>query len=177
MDANYIECFLGDDPIFGTEEDPPDDLDEATEANKVRADKLEGLVMKLRNEFQAYNAASNNTSLDALRSVVTGLKTELLSLHPVDEFDYSSFTQATMKRPWYRKAAAPVYKLLNAQGEADELLKAIRPVTTQLPTATGHSSPPGMLQAVNAKFEQIALKMDDVERRQFGIDNPRTQEV
>ena len=174
IDAGYIECFLGSDPIFGTEEARPDNIDEATAENNVRVGKVKELVTKLRNEFQAHNATPNNTSLDALRNVVDSIKAELHRLRPVAEFDYSAFTQAAMRKPWYRTAAAVIYELFEAHGEVEELLKAVRPIVTQLPTAIGQSSPPAMLQAVNAKFDAIALKMDDVERRQFGIDNPRS---
>ena len=83
-----------------------------------------------------------------------------------------------MKRPWYRTAAAPVYDLFDAHGQAQELLQVIRPLVVQLPEVNGlpnsQSTPPAMLQAVNEKFDAISLKMDDVERRQFGIDNPRS---
>ena len=53
----YIDCFLGEDPTFGSEEAEPDDIVEATDENNVRIGKVRGLVIKLNNEFQAYNVA------------------------------------------------------------------------------------------------------------------------
>ena len=128
LDKRYIDSFLGEDPTFGSEEAEPDDIVEATDENNVRIGKVRGLVIKLNNEFQAYNAAPSNTSLSTLSDVVFDVKTELRKLMPVNSFDYTSFTKAAMKTAWYRTAAEAVYNLLEERADADDLLQTIRPI-------------------------------------------------
>ena len=176
IDKRNIDCFLGEDPTFGSEEDEPDDLAQATAENDVRRDKVRELVIKLNNEIQAYNDAPSRTSLSSLSNVEYDVKTELRLLAPVNTFDYTSFTKAAMKTTWFRMAAQSVYDLMVERERADEMLQTINPIIFQMftPNTSSQTPPAAMMQAVNAKFDQIALKMDDVERRQFGIDNPRS---
>lgn len=176
INKRNIECFLGEDPTFGSEEDEPDDIVEATAENSVRIGKVRELVNKLTNEFDAYNDAPSRASLSSLSNVEYEVRTELRQLMPTDAFDYTSFTEDAMDTPWFRKAAHTVYDLMVVRETADVQLQTISSILNQMFSSNASSPAPStsMLQEVNDKFQEMALKMDDVERRQFGIDNPRS---
>ena len=145
MDAAFVKRFRRDDPKSGTEEVRPVNLDVAIKedkvsigkvkriANKLRS-KVEGLVIKLKNEFQSFNTAPTNASLDTLCTVVNDTTTmEAINLQSAEEADCPSFnpsfnpsfTPSALQTP-LQAATAVIYPLLHDHGQVDDMLQAAR---------------------------------------------------